>query len=109
MTVKESGLDMNIRQTSLDASLRGALQEKIDAYEELLLDVMDGDRALFLRYDEVEHAWRVVDPVIREWQRRDEAIPEYPAGSWGPVESRRLFDKKEQRWRHTIDLEGDDE
>jgi len=108
MTVKESGLDMNIRQTSLDASLRGALQEKIDAYEELLLDVMDGDRALFLRYDEVEYAWRVVDPVIREWQRSDETIPEYPAGSWGPLESRRLFDKKEQRWRHSIDLEGDD-
>lgn len=108
MTVKESGLDMNIRQTSLDASLRGVLQEKIDAYEELLLDVMDGDRALFLRYDEVEYAWRVVDPVIREWQHRDEAIPEYPAGSWGPVESRRLFDKKEQCWRHSIDLEDDD-
>ena len=109
MTVKESGLDMNIRQTSLDASLRGALQEHIDAYEELLLDVMDGDRALFLRYDEVEYAWRVVDPVISEWRHRDEAIPEYPAGSWGPTESRRLFDKKEQRWRHTIDLEGDEE
>jgi len=108
MTVKESGLDMNIRQTSLDASLRGVQQEKIDAYEELLLDVMDGDRALFLRYDEVEHAWRVVDPVIREWQRSDEAVPEYAAGSWGPVESRRLFDKKEQRWRHSINLEDDD-
>ena len=108
MTVKESGVDMNIRQTSLDASLRGVLQEKIDAYEELLLDVMDGDRALFLRYDEVEYAWRVVDPVISEWRHRDEAIPEYPAGSWGPLESRRLFDKKEQRWRHTIDLEGEE-
>jgi glucose-6-phosphate 1-dehydrogenase len=109
MTVKESGLDMHIRQTSLDASLRAVLQEKIDAYEELLLDVMDGDRALFLRYDEVEYAWRVVDPVIREWQRSDTEIPEYPAGSWGPPESRRLFDKQEQRWRHSIDLESDEE
>ncbi len=108
MTVKESGLDMSIRQTSLDASLRGAQQEKIDAYEELLLDVMDGDRALFLRYDEVEYAWRVVDPVISEWRRRDEAIPGYPAGSWGPLGSRRLFDKKEQRWRHSINPEDED-
>lgn len=108
MTVKESGLDMSIRQTSLDASLRSALQEKIDAYEELLLDLMDGDRALFLRYDEVEYAWRVVDPVIQAWQCSDEAIPEYPAGSWGPAESRRLFEKKEQRWRHSIDLEDDE-
>jgi glucose-6-phosphate 1-dehydrogenase len=108
MTVKESGLDMKIRQTSLDASLRNAQQEQIDAYEELLLDVMDGDRTLFLRYDEVESAWRVVDPVISEWRHRDEAIAEYSAGSWGPVESRQLFDKKEQRWRHSINPEDED-
>ncbi|MEN8213538.1 MAG: glucose-6-phosphate dehydrogenase [Pseudomonadota bacterium] len=107
MTVKESGLDMAIRQTSLDASLRGVQQEKIDAYEELLLDVMDGDRALFLRYDEVEYAWGIVDPVIRSWRRSGEAIPEYTAGSWGPQESRRLFDKSEQHWRHSITLEND--
>jgi glucose-6-phosphate 1-dehydrogenase len=109
MTVKESGLDMNIRQTSLDASLRGMQQEKIDAYEGLLLDVMDGDRTLFLRYDEIEYAWRIVDPIINEWRHRDEAIAEYPAGSWGPFGSRRLFDKKEQRWRHSIDPEDEED
>jgi glucose-6-phosphate 1-dehydrogenase len=109
MTVKEPGLEMNIRQTSLDASLHNALEEHIDAYEELLLDVMRGDRSLFLRYDEVEYAWRVVDPVIRNWRLSGDAVAEYAAGSWGPVESRRLFDKQEQRWRHSINPDGGDE
>jgi glucose-6-phosphate 1-dehydrogenase len=109
MTVKEPGLEMNIRQTSLDASLHNAFEEHIDAYEELLLDVMRGDRSLFLRYDEVEYAWRVVDPVIRNWRLSGDAVAEYAAGSWGPLESRRLFDKREQRWRHSINPGGGDE
>ena len=54
MTVKEPGLELNTRQTSLDASLRRVNEVHNDAYEELLLDVIEGDRSLFLRYDEVE-------------------------------------------------------
>ncbi|HEC05658.1 MAG TPA: glucose-6-phosphate dehydrogenase (NADP(+)), partial [Thiolapillus brandeum] len=105
MTVKEPGLEIRTRQRSLDAQLRGVHETTIDAYEELLLDVMDGDRSLFLRYDEVEWAWRAVDPVIRYWQKDREPIPLYAAGSWGPPESRRLFNKPDQRWRHSMDPE----
>ncbi|HDK38053.1 MAG TPA: glucose-6-phosphate dehydrogenase, partial [Thiolapillus brandeum] len=54
MTVKEPGLAIRTRQRSLDAQLRSVHETPIDAYEELLLDVIDGDRSLFLRYDEVE-------------------------------------------------------
>jgi len=103
VTVKEPGLEMHTRQVSLDASLLGHDEVKIDAYEELLLDVMDGDRSLFLRYDEVEAAWQAVEPVIRHWVEDDPPLAHYPAGSWGPEASRRLFDKTEQRWRHGLD------
>ena len=105
MTVKEPGLEMRTRQTSLDASLRENDEVLTDAYEELLLDVIDGDRSLFLRYDEVEYAWRVVDPVLRVWSSERDYISTYPAGSWGPEASRRLFDKEDQHWRHTLDPE----
>jgi len=108
MTVKEPGLEMRTRQTSLDASLRSADEPMTDAYEELLLDVIDGDRSLFLRYDEVEYAWRVVDPVLRLWATERDYIQTYPSGSWGPLESRRLFEKEEHRWRHNLDL-GEDQ
>ena len=105
VTVKEPGLDMQTRQRSLDAQLRSAQEKPIDAYEELLLDVIDGDRSLFLRYDEVEWAWKAVDPVIRHWQQDPNPVPTYPAGTWGPAESRRLFEKPEQHWRHSLDPE----
>ncbi|MEN8260191.1 MAG: glucose-6-phosphate dehydrogenase [Pseudomonadota bacterium] len=102
MTVKEPGLGMRTRQTSLDASFRQEDDYVSDAYEDLLLDVIEGDRSLFLRYDEVEYAWRIVDPILRVWATEREYIPTYPAGSWGPEESRRLFEKEDQHWRHSL-------
>jgi glucose-6-phosphate 1-dehydrogenase len=105
MTVKEPGLEMNTRQISMDASFRKDDDVQKEAYEELLLDVIKGDRSLFLRYDEVEYAWRVVDPILRVWAMERDYISTYPAGSWGPKESRRLFEKEDQRWRHSLLVE----
>lgn len=102
VTVKEPGLEMRTRQTSLDASFRQSGEAATDAYEDLLLDVIEGDRSLFLRYDEVEYAWRVVDPILRVWSTERDYVPTYTAGTWGPEEARRLFDKPEQGWRHTL-------
>jgi glucose-6-phosphate 1-dehydrogenase len=107
MMVKEPGLEMNTRQVSLDASLRHDDEVFTDAYEELLLDVIKGDRSLFLRYDEVECAWRVVAPILRVWATERDYISTYPAGSWGPDESQRLFDREDQCWRHSLSLEGE--
>lgn len=106
LTVKQPGLEINTRQTSLTASFRHAHEVVTDAYEDLLLDVIKGDRSLFLRYDEVEYAWRVVDPVLRMWATERDYIQTYPAGSWGPEESRRLFEKEGQNWRYSLDLEN---
>jgi glucose-6-phosphate 1-dehydrogenase len=102
MTVKEPGLEMSTRITSLDASYRKEDEHQTDAYEDLLLDVIQGDRSLFLRSDEVEYAWRIVDPVLQKWAEERDFIASYPAGSWGPEGSRRLFDKESQQWRHTL-------
>ena len=66
------------------------------------VDVIDGDRSLFLRYDEVEYAWRIVDPILRVWSVERDFITSYPAGSWGPEESRRLFEKEVDHWRHSL-------
>ncbi|WP_031432640.1 glucose-6-phosphate dehydrogenase [Methylomarinum vadi] len=102
MTVKEPGLEMSTRITSLDASYRQEDELHTDAYEDLLLDVIQGDRSLFLRWDEVEYAWRIVDPILQRWSEDRDYIATYPAGSWGPEESRRLFDKEHQHWRHSL-------
>lgn len=101
VTVKEPGLEMSTRSTTLDASFRNHDEKAIDAYEDLLLDVLKGDRSLFLRFDEVEHAWRIVDPILQTWAVERDYIATYPAGSWGPEDSR-LFDKDSQIWRSSL-------
>ncbi len=103
ITAKEPGLEMRTRQLSLDAHFRASEDEQTEAYEDLLLDVIRGDSSLFLRYDEVEYAWRIVDPVLSVWASESDYVPGYPAGSWGPRESRGIFDREEHRWRHTLE------
>lgn len=62
------------------------------AYETLLLDTMLGDATLFTRSDEVEMAWRVMDPLIELWSSRPaQEMPSYAAGSWGPAEAEQLI------------------
>jgi len=104
MTVKEPGLEMATRTRSLDASFRNQDEKAIDAYEDLLLDVLRGDSSQFLRFDEVEYAWRIVDPILRTWAMERDYIPTYPAGSWGP-EDNRLFEKEAQFWRSSLNPE----
>jgi glucose-6-phosphate 1-dehydrogenase len=108
MQVKVPGLDLHTRTISLDATYRKESDEDCDAYAGLLLDVMQGDPALFLRIDEVEAAWRVVDPILKVWAMERDFINTYPAGSWGPRGTYRLFDRDDQFWRHSLNLDGAD-
>jgi glucose-6-phosphate 1-dehydrogenase len=103
ISVKEPGLAMKTRQISLDAPFRCEHHARTDAYEGLLMDVIEGDRSLFLRYDEVEWAWRIVDPVLGVWASERDFIPTYPAGEWEPDEVRRIFNKSDHAWRHLLD------
>ena len=105
MQVKQQGLEMCAETTRLDASYCGISQAQLDAYEALLLDVVDGDHSLFLRYDEVSWAWKVVDPILKVWSTERDFIQTYPAGSWGPREADKLLVREDQRWRNTLDEE----
>jgi len=107
MQVKEPGPTMKTRTISLDASLRNEEEAATEAYEDLLLDVIKGDQSQFLRFDEVEGAWKVVDPVLRVWATERDFIHTYPAGTWGPQETRRLFEREDQFWRHSLEPESD--
>ncbi|MCC7547151.1 MAG: glucose-6-phosphate dehydrogenase [Burkholderiales bacterium] len=96
---RQPGLSLNTRTIRMDASYRGEGLRTVDAYEALLLDIVRGDQTNFIRFDEVEWAWRVVDPILRAWAQEREHIHTYPAGSWGPAESNRLFEWDYQAWR----------
>ncbi len=99
---KQPGLDMNTRVVKLNASFRNADENPLDAYEALLLDVIEGDRTLFIRFDEVEWAWRVVDPILKYWAQERDFIHTYAAGGWGPIEANRLFDGEDTEWRNAV-------
>ena len=56
-----------------------------EAYERLIEDAIAGDQGLFIRADQIEEAWRIVDPLLRCWEDPGAgALESYPRGSWGP-------------------------
>ncbi|MDW8107393.1 MAG: glucose-6-phosphate dehydrogenase, partial [Armatimonadota bacterium] len=96
---KKLGLELKPRTIVLRAPYREAGQEGFDAYTTLLLDALEGNRQHFLRFDEVEWAWRVLDPILKAWQSGDSPLATYPAGSEGPPEAVRILDSEHHQWR----------
>ncbi len=71
-----------------------------EAYERLLLDVMAGDATLFMRRDTVESSWMFIENILEAWARSGTRwLPEYNAGSWGPLEAERLIEADKHKWR----------
>jgi glucose-6-phosphate 1-dehydrogenase len=56
------------------------------AYTEVLSQLLDGDVALSVRADAAEECWRIIEPVLDAWRRRDVPLEDYPAGSTGPTD-----------------------
>ena len=85
----------------MDFSYAQAFGEQIPpAYETLLLDCMIGDPTLFTRSDEVEMAWRIIDPLLDYWNKHNtESLPKYAAGSTGPKAGDDLLAQDKVRWR----------
>ena len=72
-----------------------------EAYERLLLEAMEGDATLFIRRDEVETAWGIVDPIREGWGNRPLTDREfYTAGTWGPVAAEQLLSLRGHSWRN---------
>ena len=59
---------------------------------------MKGQQYLFVRRDEVEHAWRWCDQLISGWKARETPPRRYPAGSWGPVASSAMITQDGRSW-----------
>lgn len=70
-----------------------------EAYETLLLDVMEGDATLFMRADQVEAAWKVIQPILHIWETRAPVdFPNYAPGSWGPEDAEALIARDGNNW-----------
>ncbi|MHB8519911.1 MAG: glucose-6-phosphate dehydrogenase [Limisphaerales bacterium] len=72
-----------------------------EAYERLLLEAVSGDATLFIRRDEVEVAWDIVDPIRAAWAGQPLTDREfYAAGTWGPAAADELLAQMGHAWRH---------
>jgi glucose-6-phosphate 1-dehydrogenase len=90
---------MRLRQVALDMSFAERFDVRApDAYERLLLDVIRGNPTLFMRRDEVEAAWKWVDPIIRAWQEAGVRCKKYTAGTWGPSAAIALVERDGRTW-----------
>ena len=104
VTIKEPGPGgMRLMEVPLDMTFAEALGDQIaflpDAYERLIMDVIRGDQTLFMRGDEVEAAWRWVDPIIQGYQTEGKRPLPYDPGSSGPDDALMLLHRDGRRWR----------
>ena len=89
----------DLRPVSLDLSFADSSGARYpDAYERLLVEVIRGDPALFMRRDEVEFAWRWIDEIIEGWETSGQPVESYVAGTWGPTASSLMLDRDDRSW-----------
>jgi len=90
---------MRLRYVPLNLSYADAFEARYpDAYERLLMAVVRGDLALFMRRDEVETAWGWIDGIMEAW--RDDATPthQYAAGADGPTQAAMMLKRDDREW-----------
>ncbi len=91
----------DLREVSLDLSFEATFQVRYpDAYERLLIEVLRGNPALFMRRDEVETAWEWIDGIRTGWHDTGQKVETYVAGSWGPTASALLMDRDQRAWEN---------
>ncbi len=105
LMAKNPGKGMRLQPVELDLNLADAFnkQRRWEAYERLLLDVIEGDSTLFMRRDEVEAAWQWVDPIIKGWQQHYQSPRPYAAGSNGPEQLQHLLERHGRQWSEEPD------
>jgi glucose-6-phosphate 1-dehydrogenase len=99
LAAKGAGQAEALAPVSLDLDFDKAFAEnRVGAYERLLLDVIAGRLNLFVRSDEQEEAWAWVEPILDAWRRDDNGLRPYQAGTWGPAAASALVARDGYAW-----------
>lgn len=92
--VKRPGEPLNIQTHDLGFNYADVFEPLPDAYETLLLDIVEGDQTLFVHGAEVEEAWKLYTPLLEA----DLPIHQYAPGTWGPEKAIKLPRSFDERW-----------
>ena len=96
---KNPGEVMRLQPVDLSLDLAESFKTRqLDAYERLLTDIIKGNLTLFMRRDELDAAWRWIDPIREAWEQHPEAPRVYTAGTWGPAASSSLISRDGYSW-----------
>ncbi|MBA4062497.1 MAG: glucose-6-phosphate dehydrogenase [Isosphaera sp.] len=94
------GVHLKPRDLAFDYKRSYADKALPEAYERLLLDAIQGDASLFMRADEIERAWEVMDPIIAAAEAPDAPQPQrYAVGSQGPAAADELLKAEGRAWQ----------
>ncbi len=97
---KVPGQGLTIRTVRMDFLYGGAFRTGLpEAYERLILDCMLGDATLFMRADEIEEQWALIDAIVAPWRRDRPHFPNYAAGTSGPRAADELLQRDGRAWR----------
>ncbi|NUP02918.1 MAG: glucose-6-phosphate dehydrogenase [Nonomuraea sp.] len=102
---KEPGAgEVTLKPVPLSLSFGKTFTARVpEAYERLLTDVLGGNPTLFMRRDEVEAAWRWIDPILSAWESSAELPEPYPAGTTGPAGAHELLGRSGRAWHEEED------
>lgn len=92
-----TGMDVRELELNLDEDQRG-VDHVPDAYERLLVDALQGRATLFVRRDELEAAWRWIEPITDRWHERGGRPDTYVASTWGPTAAAGLLARDNRDW-----------
>ena len=99
LAAKGAGTSDTLAPVFLDLDFDKAFAEnRVGAYERLLLDAIAGRLNLFVRSDEQEQAWRWVEPVLDAWAQDSTGPRPYAAGTWGPAAASALVARDGFAW-----------
>jgi glucose-6-phosphate 1-dehydrogenase len=102
LMAKQAGDQNVLKPVKLDLDLVGRGERHLDAYERLLMDVVRGNQTLFVRRDELNAAWRWVEPIMKTWEALDRPPDAYDAGTSGPASARELVARGGNLWIEEI-------
>ncbi len=97
---KKPGQSMTLNPVDMIFSYNDAYDgNEPEAYETLLLDVMEGNATLFMRSDQVEASWKIIMPILETWEARPPVdFPNYAPDSWGPEDAEALIARDGHNW-----------
>ena len=101
MAKKMNQVELQLQQVPLNLNFHDTFANfKSDAYQRLLLNVINNDLSLFAHVDESALAWSWVDPILASWRRNEPPMHTYEAGTWGPDTAAALLHKDSRAWHN---------